>query len=109
METIIFTIISYSGDARNFFLEALAPAKNGYIEKAVELIKQGDEKLELAHKEQTKLIQAEARGEKMEISLLMIHAQDHLMNAITVKQLVCEMIDIYITFFENNKNDCVEV
>ncbi len=39
------------------------------------------------------MIQAESRGEKNEISLLMIHAQDHLMNALTVRELAIEMIE----------------
>lgn len=29
------------------------------------------------------------------MSLLMVHAQDHLMNAMTVKDLAAEMIDLY--------------
>ncbi|HCW36206.1 MAG TPA: PTS cellobiose transporter subunit IIA, partial [Staphylococcus sp.] len=30
-----------------------------------------------------------------ELNLLLIHSQDHLMNAITVKDLANEMIDLY--------------
>ncbi|MDX7989752.1 PTS lactose/cellobiose transporter subunit IIA, partial [Xenorhabdus sp. 12] len=48
-----------------------------------------------AHHFQTELIQSEARGEKTEISVLLIHAQDHLMNAITVKELAEEFITLH--------------
>ncbi|MDR4151396.1 hypothetical protein FO584_33655, partial [Bacillus thuringiensis] len=44
---------------------------------------------------QTERIQSEARGEKTEVSVLLIHAQDHSMNAITVKELAAEFIDLY--------------
>ncbi|ENA0413451.1 PTS lactose/cellobiose transporter subunit IIA, partial [Listeria monocytogenes] len=37
----------------------------------------------------------EARGEKAEVSLLLVHAQDHLMNAITFKDLAKEIVDLY--------------
>ena len=37
------------------------------------------------HKTQTRLIQDEINGEKVDTSLLMIHAQDHLMTALSEK------------------------
>ena len=48
-----------------------------------------------AHRVQTDLIQKEAGGEKTEVTLLMVHAQDHLMNAITVKELASEFVELY--------------
>ncbi|MNJ80672.1 Lichenan-specific phosphotransferase enzyme IIA component [compost metagenome] len=44
---------------------------------------------------QTRLIQEEAGGTKQEITLLMIHAQDHLMNAMTVKDMAKEFVELY--------------
>ncbi|QIB27838.1 PTS lactose/cellobiose transporter subunit IIA [Caloranaerobacter azorensis] len=95
-EMVIFSIITYSGDARSSSMEAITYAKNGDFDKARECIEEASKKLELAHKEQTKLIQAEAQGEKHDISLLLIHAQDHLMNAMTVRDLADEFINIYM-------------
>lgn len=94
-EMTIFTIITHSGDARSLSMEGIAYAKKGDFEKAHQYIEEASEKLALAHKEQTKLIQGEAQGEKHSISLLLIHAQDHLMNAMTVKDLAKEFIDMY--------------
>ncbi|AIF50851.1 PTS lactose/cellobiose transporter subunit IIA [Pelosinus sp. UFO1] len=95
METIILNIIIQSGDARSFAMEAIQCAKNGEFDKARELMEQSKDKLGCAHKEQTKLIHAEAGGGKTEISLLLIHAQDHLMTAMTVKDLANEIIEVY--------------
>ena len=41
------------------------------------------------------VIQNEAGGEKTDMTLLMVHAQDHLMNAMTVKDLAAELVEIY--------------
>lgn len=95
MEKIILSIIIQSGDARSFAMEAIQCAKTGDFDKARELMEQSNEKLGCAHKEQTKLIQAEAGGEKTEVTLLLIHAQDHLMTAMTVKDLANEIIEVY--------------
>ena len=95
MEETIFGLISHSGDAKSLLMEAIGEAKEGAFEKAEEKIEAASEKLNLAHQVQTSLIQAEAGGEKQEASLLLIHAQDHLMNAILLKDLATEFIDLY--------------
>lgn len=70
-------------------------AKQGDFEEAGEKLKEAENALNEAHHIQTSLIQGEIRGEKTEISLLMVHAQDHLMNAMTVKDLAAEMVELY--------------
>lgn len=96
VEMTIFTIITHSGDARSSSMEAITHAKEGDFEKAQRCIEEAENKLSMAHKEQTKLIQAEAQGEKHDISLLLIHAQDHLMNAMTIKDMANEFVELYI-------------
>jgi len=95
METIIFTLITHSGDARSSAMEAISFAKKGEFDQAEESLRNATEKLGEAHKAQTQLIQGEAQGNKTEFSLLLIHAQDHLMNAMTVKDLATEIVELY--------------
>lgn len=95
LEQIIFVIITSSGDAKSYCMEAMAFARNNEFIKAKEYIKKAEKELLKAHEQQTDLIQKEAGGKKTEVSLLMVHAQDHLMNAITVKDLSKEMIHMY--------------
>ncbi|SKC37422.1 PTS lactose/cellobiose transporter subunit IIA [Maledivibacter halophilus] len=97
VEMTIFTIITHSGDARSSSMEAITHAKEGEFEQAQRCIEEAENKLSMAHKEQTKLIQAEAQGEKHDISLLLIHAQDHLMNAMTIKDMANEFVELYIS------------
>lgn len=95
LELTIMNIINFSGDARSISMEAISYAKLGEIEKANKYIEDAAEKLAEAHRSQTKLISQEANGEGKPISLLLIHAQDHLMNAITIKDMATEFIELY--------------
>ncbi|MFE7084178.1 PTS lactose/cellobiose transporter subunit IIA [Priestia megaterium] len=101
---ISFQIILHGGNSRSYSMEALKFARTGQIEQAKEALKNAKEELNLAHQIQTNLIQGEARGDKSEISLLLIHAQDHLMNAITIKDLAEEFIYLYEEIKKNNSN-----
>lgn len=92
-EQIIMQIIANSGEARSKSLKASRVAREGDFEQAEVFLKEAKENLTAAHKVQTQLIQAEGRGEKTEISILMIHAQDHLMNSLTVRELVVEIVE----------------
>ncbi|MGG1618168.1 PTS lactose/cellobiose transporter subunit IIA [Paenibacillus sp. NRS-1782] len=92
-EQTVMQIIASSGEARSLSLKAVRTARQGKLDEASDLIKQAKESLTKAHKVQTQLIQAEGRGEKTEITILLIHAQDHLMNALTVRELIVELIE----------------
>lgn len=92
-EESIMNIIVNGGDARSSALKAVKLARKGQWDEVDELISRANENINKAHQTQTQLIQGEIRGEKTDISLLLIHAQDHLMNAITVKELAVEIIE----------------
>lgn len=76
-------------------MEAVQLAKLGRLQEAKALWREAGEDLAQAHEIQTELIQNEAAGHNREITLLMVHAQDHLMNAMTVRDLAQEFIDLY--------------
>mgnify|MGYP001088427925 FL=1 len=78
-----------------YSFEAIKEAKSGNIDKARECIEKSKESIHKAHKFQTELIQNEANGNKTEISVILIHAQDHLMTAMNFQQLAEEFIDVY--------------
>lgn len=76
-------------------MEAIAFAKQADFIKAGAKLQEAQEALNEAHKSQTSLIQAEIRGERNEVTLLMVHAQDHLMNAMTIKDMATEFVSLY--------------
>ncbi|QUE87761.1 PTS lactose/cellobiose transporter subunit IIA [Exiguobacterium alkaliphilum] len=87
-------IILHAGNARSSAFEAIHAAKRGEVETAVAKLKEADAAFLEAHKMQTELLQEEARGTTSDMSVLLVHAQDHLMTAMTVKELAVEMIDM---------------
>lgn len=99
-QEIMLKIIVNGGDARSHSMEAIQFAKMGKITEARKAIIKANENLGEAHKVQTHLIQEEAAGNSMEVTLLMVHAQDHLMNAITIKDIAQEFVDMYERFLK---------
>lgn len=100
LEEIVTELVVNGGDAKSKAIQAIRAAKTGDFSSAEQKIQECNESLNKAHKFQTEIIQAETRGEnKAEISLLMVHGQDHLMNAITTKDLALEMIEMYKIIF----------
>jgi len=95
LEQIIFQIILHGGNGRSAAMEAIQAAKHGSFTEAKEKLQEAAAALNEAHHVQTSLIQGEIRGDKMEISLLMVHAQDHLMNAMIVKEMASEIVELY--------------
>jgi len=93
MEDVIMSIILNAGDARAKSLMALRSARLGDFAQAEEHLKKASESMVLAHEVQTELIRKELAGEEQELTLLMIHAQDHLMTAMAIKDMVCELVD----------------
>ncbi|SMO86730.1 PTS lactose/cellobiose transporter subunit IIA [Melghirimyces algeriensis] len=94
LEYGIFEIISYAGNARSLAYEALEAAENFTFDQAEDLIQQAEEELSRAHRTQTEFIQAELNGTQLEKSLLLIHAQDHLMTALSEQKLIEHMIRV---------------
>lgn len=95
MEEIIMHLIVDSGSARSKALEAVAAAEEGDFSEAEKKLDESGAYLVKAHNVQTELIQEELNGSQTPVNLLMIHAQDHLMNAITVKELSEKMVQMY--------------
>lgn len=87
MEMIIFEIINNGGTAKGLAYEAIQAAEAGNFDAAEASLKEADEYLVKAHQIQTNLIQDEAAGKHHDVSVLFVHAQDHLMTAMEVRTL----------------------
>ena len=95
IEEVIFSIIIHGGNARGKAYDALKFAQEGKFDQAKEALEEAEMELKQAHNIQTDIIQKEAGGEKVEVTVLFVHAQDHLMTAIAEKGLIENMIDLY--------------
>ncbi|KIC97965.1 PTS lactose/cellobiose transporter subunit IIA [Lacticaseibacillus rhamnosus] len=94
-EQTIMGLIMAGGNAKSEAFEAIQAAKNSDFDAATSHLKAADEALVTAHNVQTDLLAAEANGAHADVSLLLVHAQDHLMNAITFRDLAGEVVAIY--------------
>lgn len=93
-ELAIFHIISLAGDSRTLAFEALRSARKGDFLGADEKMDEARKASVEVHKLQTEMITAEAQGQHHEVSLLMVHAQDHLMTSLLARDLIEEMISM---------------
>ncbi|MFX3625163.1 MAG: PTS lactose/cellobiose transporter subunit IIA [Ectobacillus sp.] len=95
MELVAFNIISNVGTAKSLVMEALYAAREGRFEEAEEKLKESRQFLSEGHKAHAGLIQQEASGQKLEFSLIIMHAEDQMMSVETISDLVAEMIRMY--------------
>ena len=91
----VMGLIMNGVNAKSSAFEAIKAAKNGDFTKADAKLKEADKFLVDAHNSQTGMLTKEANGEHVPITLLMVHSQDHIMNAITFRDLAGEIVDLY--------------
>ena len=94
-------LIANGGNAKSLAFEAIRLAKKGDIEGARKKLKDADDSLLEAHNSQTNMLTKEAQGDHMHVTLLVVHSQDHLMNAITFRDLAGEMVDLYEKLYKS--------
>ncbi|QQZ10416.1 PTS lactose/cellobiose transporter subunit IIA [Heyndrickxia vini] len=97
-EAVSFGLILHSGNARSHGMEAIAAAKNGDLETAKQCIEMGKKELLNAQKVHANMIQNEASGNKTELSLLLMHGEDHFMMGQLTIDLANELIEVYQKF-----------
>lgn len=100
MENLVFQIIAVAGDARCKATEAILNAKKNKLDEADRLIKEAREGIVPAHQLQMDLIVDESRGNKQDMNILLVHAQDHLMTAMMFIDLAEEIVDIHKTLWD---------
>ena len=87
-------LIAYAGDAYGHFNEAINQARAGDFEEADRELAAGRESIAEGHKAQIELLAAEGRGDDLTFSLLLVHAQDHLMMAMSFENVARQMIEL---------------
>ncbi|AMO47438.1 PTS system N,N'-diacetylchitobiose-specific IIA component, Lac family [Kosakonia oryzendophytica] len=95
LEEVIMGLIINAGQARSLAYAALKQAKLGDCAAARTMMEQSRMALNEAHRVQTKLIEDDQGEGRINVSLVLVHAQDHLMNAMLARELVTELIDVH--------------
>ncbi|WP_174411674.1 PTS lactose/cellobiose transporter subunit IIA [Enterobacter hormaechei] len=95
LEEAVMEIIVNAGQSRSLCFEALHAARQGNLDEAKSLLREADGYARQAHKMQTKLIEQDAGEARQPMTLIMVHAQDHLMNSLLARELSEEIIHFY--------------
>ena len=92
---LAFNIIVHAGESRSLSSEAMDAAENYDFDKAEDLLKQANDQFLKCHEVQTDMLTKEANGEKNEINIILIHAQDHLTMATMAMDNAKRLIGLY--------------
>lgn len=95
LELTMIEIVALSGDARTKLLNAVKSAREGDPAAAQSFVDEAQSLLNDAHTSQTDLLTAEARGEVTAPTILLVHAQDHLMTTMLLRDVIDALLDIY--------------
>jgi len=95
LQNIAFQIILESGQGRTLINEAFFSMRNKDFVVAINKLEKAHQFIIRAHNVQNDLIQNYASCNKIEIDVLMVHAQDHLMSTQTLHELAFEMLFLH--------------
>ena len=95
LEEVVMGLIINSGQACSLAYAALKQAKQGDFAAARTMMDQSRMALNEAHLVQTKLIEGDQGEGKMKVSLVLVHAQDHLMTSMLARELISELIELH--------------
>lgn len=99
-EEIVY-IIANAGDSRSKSMGAIEAARESEFETAESLLADSRKALLESHNVHKKLLVEEANGEDITISMLLIHASNHLSEAELCVDLATEIVELYRSKFGN--------
>src|SRR5690606_23536508 len=95
LEEAVMEIIVNAGQSRSLCFEALHAARQGNLDEAKTLLREADGYARQAQKLLSKLIEQDAGEARQPMTLIMVNAQDHLMNSLLARELSEEIIHLY--------------
>lgn len=94
LEKMALEIITNVGTARSMYVEAVEAAKTGNFEEAHNLVAEGEKIFVNGHHAHADLVNAKIGVEELQYMFLVMHAEDQLMSAETLKIVCDELIDM---------------
>lgn len=92
---LAFNIIVHAGESRSLSSEAMDAAENYDFDKAEDLLEKANQEFLACHEVQTDMLTREANGEKNNLNIILIHAQDHLTMATMAMDNAKRLIGLY--------------
>lgn len=94
-EDDVMSLIIAAGEGRSCAMEALSFAKAGHFSEAEASLTLSADAFRQAHEVQTRLIGLDEGAGKLQMTLVMVHAQDPLMTGMLYREFVTELIEVY--------------
>lgn len=94
LEEMSLEIITNVGTARSMYVEAVESAKAGNFEEAHNLVAEGEKIFINGHHAHADLVNTQVGVEDLQYMFLVMHAEDQLMSAETLKIVCDELIDL---------------
>lgn len=88
-------LIAGAGDSRSYCMEAIDFAREGKFDDARSALESATAAMVETHEIQTGLIRDEMEGKGESVSLIMVHAQDHLNLALIMRDIAEEFTALY--------------
>lgn len=93
-EDKVLKLIIHAGNAKSHLYEALSYAKQNNFKKCDEYMESANTEIIEAQQIQTSLINKKEDGKDTQMTMLLIHSQDHLMTCLSERNLAREIIDL---------------
>lgn len=88
-------IIANGGEGKSYAMTSIQQARAGKYEEAKESLKNAKESILKSHLAHSELLFYDANHQDLQLSLLMVHAADHLTGADIIQNLAEELIYMY--------------
>lgn len=88
-------IIAHGGEGKSLAMMAIQKAREGNFSEAEELLRQAHEAIVKCHQRHSELLFYDAEHQDLQVSMLLVHAADHLTSADMAEAMAEEMIHLY--------------
>ncbi len=102
LEQTIMELLINAGEARSCAMMAIQSARKQDWQEAEQQLQASQNAAREAHKIQTQLIGLDEGSGKIPMTLIMVHAQDHLMTAMLCRDLAEEIVLLRQEMFAKN-------
>lgn len=96
IQQVCMELITHAGMAKSCYMDAVKAAKKGEIRSAREKIEEGEQQFLSGHQIHLQMLSSDSKEEFDSLKqLLLMHSEDQMMSAETVKLFALELIDLY--------------
>ncbi len=100
---VSFNIIVNAGEARTKVYNSFKKMNDGEYDEAAKILEESNQDLLKAHNSQTDLLTRYANDEEIVMDVMLVHAQDHLMTTMTLRETALQMLEMYKKMDPNYK------